>query len=48
MTALEAADQVRVLVIESAVDGFFLNHSDFVAKLEDLTSLPQGPTGLEG
>jgi enoyl-CoA hydratase/carnithine racemase len=35
------------VVFESAVDGFFLNHSDFVAEFEDLTSLPQGPTGLE-
>jgi enoyl-CoA hydratase/carnithine racemase len=47
MTVLEADDHVRVLVIESAVEGFFLNHSDFLAKLEDLTGLPQGPTGLE-
>jgi enoyl-CoA hydratase/carnithine racemase len=35
------------VVFESAVEGFFLNHSDFLAKLEDLTSIPQGPTGLE-
>ena len=35
------------MVFDSAVDGFFLNHSDFLAALEDLTSLPQGPTGLE-
>ena len=35
------------MVFESAVEGFFLNHSDFLANLEDLTSLPQGPTGLE-
>ena len=47
MTELEADEKVRVVVFESAVDGFFLNHSDFLAKLEDLTSLPQGPTGLE-
>jgi enoyl-CoA hydratase/carnithine racemase len=47
MTVLEADDHVRVLVIESAVEGFFLNHSDFLTKLEDLTGLPQGPTGLE-
>jgi enoyl-CoA hydratase/carnithine racemase len=47
MTVLEADEHVRVLVIESAVEGFFLNHSDFLAKLEDLTGLPQGPTGLE-
>jgi enoyl-CoA hydratase/carnithine racemase len=29
-----------------AVDDYFLNHSDFTAKVEDLTSLPEGPTGL--
>src|SRR6202165_2176314 len=44
---LEDNDRVKVVVFESAVDGFFLNHSDFLAKLEDLTSIPQGPTGLE-
>ena len=44
--ALEADEQVRVVVFDSAVDDFFLNHSDFTAKLEDLTSLPPGPTGL--
>ena len=38
---------MKVVVFESAVEGFFLNHSDFLAKLEDLTNLPQGPTGLE-
>ena len=35
-----------VVVFDSAVEGYFLNHSDFEAKLEDLTSLPAGPTGL--
>jgi enoyl-CoA hydratase/carnithine racemase len=34
------------VVFDSAVDDYFLNHSDFTAKLEDLTSLPPGPTGL--
>jgi enoyl-CoA hydratase/carnithine racemase len=47
VTAVETDEQVRVLVFDSAVEGFFLNHSDFNAKLEDLTSIPQGPTGLE-
>jgi enoyl-CoA hydratase/carnithine racemase len=47
MTALETDEQVKVVVFESAVEGFFLNHSDFLAKLEELTGLPQGPTGLE-
>jgi enoyl-CoA hydratase/carnithine racemase len=47
MTTLEADQQVKVVTFESVVDGFFLNHSDFLAKLEDLTNIPQGPTGLE-
>jgi enoyl-CoA hydratase/carnithine racemase len=48
ITAVEADEEVKVLVFESAVEGFFLNHSDFHADLKDLTSLPQGPTGLGG
>jgi len=47
MSALEADEQVKVVVFDSAVEGFFLNHSDFLANLEDLTAIPQGPTGLE-
>src|SRR6202167_4337857 len=42
--ALEADENVRVVVFDSAVDDYFLNHSDFIAKLEDLTSMPAGPT----
>jgi len=44
---VEADRELKVVVFESAVDGYFLNHSDFNAKLEDLTTMPQGPTGLE-
>ena len=47
MNALEANEQLKVVVFDSAVEGFFLNHSDFTAKLEDMTAIPQGPTGLE-
>jgi enoyl-CoA hydratase/carnithine racemase len=47
VTAIENDEQLRVVVFESAVEGFFLNHSDFTVKIEQLTSLPQGPTGLE-
>jgi enoyl-CoA hydratase/carnithine racemase len=43
---LEADDDVTVIVFDSAVDGYFLNHSDFTAPLEEMTSLPPGPTGL--
>src|ERR1700709_1147310 len=46
INAIEADENVRVVVFDSAVDYYFLNHSDFMAKLEDLTSMPAGPTGL--
>jgi enoyl-CoA hydratase/carnithine racemase len=46
MAALGADEQVRVLVFDSVVDDYFLNHFDFTAKLEDLTGMPEGPTGL--
>jgi hypothetical protein len=36
-----------VVVFDSAIPGFFLTHYDFLAKLEDTTSLPPGPTGLQ-
>src|SRR5262249_43156180 len=47
ITALETDEHVKVVVFDSAVEGFFLNHSDFLGKLEDLTGLPAGPTGLQ-
>ena len=47
MGAIESDEQLKVVVFESAVAGFFLNHSDFNAKFEDLTGISQGPTGLE-
>ena len=47
INAVEADEHVKVLVFDSAVEGFFLNHSDFLADMKDLTSIPQGPTGLE-
>lgn len=46
INAIEGDEQVRVVVFDSAVDGYFLNHSDFTARIEDLTSMPNGPTGL--
>src|SRR5437870_411643 len=47
ITALEADQQVKVVVFDSAIEGFFLTHYDFLAKIEDTTSLPPGPTGLQ-
>jgi enoyl-CoA hydratase/carnithine racemase len=47
IAALETDKQVKVVVFDSAVEGFFLTHYDFLAKLEQTTSLPPGPTGLQ-
>src|SRR2546423_7127953 len=47
ITSLETDEDVKVVVFDSAVEGFFLTHYDFLAKLEDTTRLPPGPTGLQ-
>src|SRR5271169_1545913 len=47
VTALETDKAVKVVVFDSAVEGFFLTHYDFLARPEDTTSLPAGPTGLQ-
>lgn len=44
--AIEADGDVRVVVFDSSVDGYFLNHSDFKARIEDMLALPPGRTGL--
>src|SRR5215472_7064606 len=47
VAALETDEQVKVVVFDSAVEGYFLTHYDFLAKIEDTTRLPPGPTGLQ-
>ena len=47
ITALETDKDVKVVVFDSAVEGFFLTHYDFLAKPEDTTGLPPGPTGVQ-
>src|SRR5271168_66333 len=47
VTALETDAGVKVVVFDSAVEGFFLTHYNFLAKLEDSTKFPPGPTGLQ-
>jgi hypothetical protein len=44
--ARETDEQVKVVVFDSAVDGLFLTHYFFLAKFEDSTRLPAGPTGI--
>jgi enoyl-CoA hydratase/carnithine racemase len=44
VTTLEEDQDIKVVVFDSAVDGFFLTHYDLVATSEEL---PAGPTGLQ-
>jgi enoyl-CoA hydratase/carnithine racemase len=46
VTALETDNDVKVVVFDSAVEGFFLTHYNFLAKPEYTINLPSGPTGL--
>ncbi|WP_426237786.1 enoyl-CoA hydratase/isomerase family protein [Pararhizobium sp. DWP1-1-3] len=46
ITAIENDPNLKVVVFDSAVPGFFLTHYDFVPPLSDSTGLPSGPTGL--
>jgi enoyl-CoA hydratase/carnithine racemase len=47
VTAIETDEDLKVVVFDSAVEGFFLTHYDFVAPVENTTRLPPGPTGLQ-
>lgn len=46
VSALETDRDVKVVVFDSAIEGFFITHYDFLADAEDTLSLPLGPTGL--
>jgi enoyl-CoA hydratase/carnithine racemase len=47
ITAIETDKELKVVIFDSAIDGFFLTHYDFLAKVEETISLPPGPTGLQ-
>src|SRR5262245_610758 len=47
ITAIETDQHVKVVVFDSAIDGFFLTHYDFLAPLDDSTRIPPGRTGLQ-
>ncbi len=47
VAAIETDPNVKVVVFESAVDGYFLTHWDFLAKLGDAPSPKVGRTGLQ-
>jgi enoyl-CoA hydratase/carnithine racemase len=47
VSLLETDDCVKVVVFDSAVEGFFVTHYDFLAKVEESTKYPAGATGLQ-
>jgi enoyl-CoA hydratase/carnithine racemase len=44
--AIDTDANVKVVVFDSAVEGYFLTHYDFLAKPEETTRFPPGPLGL--
>src|SRR6201996_9454352 len=47
VSAIETDPQLKVVVFDSAVEGFFITHYDFLAPLEESAKIPPGPTGLQ-
>lgn len=47
VSAIESDEKVKVVVFDSAVDGYFLTHWNFLAKAEDSASPQPGRTGLQ-
>ena len=47
ITAIETDNELKVVVFDSAVEGFFLTHYNFLAPLEESTRIPPGQTGLQ-
>ena len=47
VSLLESDEQVKVVVFDSAVEGFFLTHYNFLAKPEESSKFPLGRTGLQ-
>lgn len=47
VSSVETDDRVKVVVFDSAVDGFFLTHYNFLAEPEESAKFPPGRTGLQ-
>lgn len=47
VSSLGSDERVKVAVFDSAVEGFFLTHYDFLARAEDSTAFPAGRSGLQ-
>jgi enoyl-CoA hydratase/carnithine racemase len=47
ISKIETDERLKVVVFDSAIEGFFLTHWDFLAKPEDDPGMPPGATGLQ-
>src|SRR6201984_582604 len=47
ISKVETDEQVKVVVFDSAVEGFFITHWDFLAKPEEQLTMRPGRTGLQ-
>src|SRR5215467_14505501 len=47
VSAIETDDRLKVVVFDSAIEGFFITHYNFLAKPEDSAKFPVGRTGLQ-
>jgi enoyl-CoA hydratase/carnithine racemase len=47
VSSIEEDHEVKVVVFDSAVDGFFATHYDFLSPLEESMKFPPGRTGLQ-
>jgi enoyl-CoA hydratase/carnithine racemase len=47
VSSLESDARVKVVVFDSAIDGFFITHYNFLAKPEESAKFPVGRTGLQ-
>jgi enoyl-CoA hydratase/carnithine racemase len=47
ITAIEKDKEVKVVVFDSAIEGFFITHYNFKAPPEESARIPPGPTGLQ-
>jgi enoyl-CoA hydratase/carnithine racemase len=46
ITEIENDAQLKVVVFDSAIEGFFMTHYDFLSPAEDTANIPPGSTGL--
>lgn len=46
ISAIESDQHLKVVIFDSAIDGFFMTHYDFVSPAEETAAIPPGITGL--